>query len=134
MSILSEDQVRSGFERIISEYGLHVFAISDDEIGLSHPRYVITVSLDRDGFSYLIYEKSLRLGYNLGLFLLNRRRNLLKFESDDRSNAPFDEYVRFNLGVFQRHLLGAAQDILSGDENWIAEYIWSPVNMPDGLG
>jgi hypothetical protein len=128
MSLLSVNRVRSAFSEIIKNYDLSSVAIDGETVGLIHQRYMIYVSADRDGINYVYYdtEATPPVGYNLAIFLVNKRRDLLKFEIDDRSDRPLAEYLDYNLTIFSKHLISAAKDILVGDKKWILEYSWPP--------
>lgn len=133
MDLLSVDQLNSAFARVISKHGLKTAKLSGEAVVAYRSEYALVVMADRDGLSYVFYDKGTRSGYNLGLFLYHKRRNILKFEIDDKSDQSWKGYVDFGLSAFERHLLSAAEDILNGEGGWIAGYSWPPVSMPAEL-
>lgn len=129
MSLLSE-QIRSSFQNIISAFGLNLKSISENWVVLINKDYAIGVILDRDGLSYMYYDNaSGGKAYNLGLYLVNKRRDQLIFVSDDRSSEPLVEYLEHNINVFVGHLTKAGQDILRGEKAWLREYSWPSVDF-----
>lgn len=129
MSLLLRSEVEDVFSEVAKCYGLIFRGGNDGEVLLVAKSYVIGVSIDRDGVSFMYYDIAENKGYNLGLFLINKRRALLSFSSADRSDKPLPNYLRHNLDIFSRHLVDAGADILSGEKDWIRQYSWSPVNV-----
>jgi len=129
MSALLKVEIEAAFSEIINQYGLVVKEITESEVVLMASPYVIGISVDRDGLSFMYYDLSLKKGFNLGLFLINKRRNLLVFEGSDKSDRPLPEYLRYNLEVFARHLKNAGTDILRGEKAWIQQYSWPAINV-----
>lgn len=129
MSTLLE-QVKSSFQQVISTFSLRVKGISENWVVLVNKDYAIGVILDRDGLSYMYYDRiSDGKAYNLGLYLIRKRRDQLTFENNDKSLKPLDEYLKHNLDVFAGHLIIAGQDILSGEKRWIRDYSWPAIDV-----
>lgn len=129
MNSILKSEVEDVFSEIIKQYGLIVKEVARNEVVLIAASYAIGISFDRDGVSFMYYDLSQKKGFNLGLFLINKRRELLRFDSSDKSDRPLPEYLRHNLEVFARHLIGAGTDILKGDKDWIKQYSWPAVNV-----
>lgn len=129
MSLLLRCEVENAFSEIIKRHGLIVKVINESEVHLVAKSYVIGVSIDRDGLSFMYYYIAEQKVFNLGLFLINKRRALISFSSSDKSNRPLPEYLRHNLDVFSQHLMNAGDDILRGDRDWMKQYSWPPVSV-----
>lgn len=133
MSALLKSEVESAFSGIIKRYRLIIREITENEVALIAASYAIGISLNRDGLSFMYYDLTQKKGFNLGLFLINKRRELLTFDSSDKSDRPLPEYLRHNLEAFVRHLTSAGTDILKGDKAWIKQYSWPTVNAASGV-
>lgn len=71
-------------------------------------------------------------GYNILLYLINRRRDLLVFSESQTPAESYTEFIENQLASLARHLRTAGQDILSGARDWIKEYSW-PTVFPDQI-
>lgn len=125
--------VRLAFSDIVRKYNLRVKEVDQNCVVLISESFGIGILLDRDGLAFMYYDLrgQMKKGYNLGLFLIQKRRDQLTFASDDKSDKPLDEYLSHNLAVFSNHLMNAGQDILSGDKGWIRQYSWPSTSVCD---
>jgi hypothetical protein len=70
-------------------------------------------------------------GYNIFLYLVNKRRNLLTFSSGVPQAGSYAEFVEKEVASLAKHLRSAGQDILAGSRDWIESYSW-PTVTPSG--
>lgn len=113
--------------------GLGLVEISDSEVLLRSDTYAINVFADRDGVSLVYFDKSVKpiKGYNVFLFLINKRRNLLTFSAKKPNASSYAEFVEIELCSLVQHLRDAGRDLLTGSKEWIKGYSW-PVLSPSG--
>ncbi len=123
------NNIQKELSNIINNYNLVIKEVSNNLILLCGQYFAIGISLDRDGLSYLYYDLGGKKNncYNLGLYLLQKRREKLNFVKEDKSDKSLEEYLSHNLLIFSKNLESACGDILSGDKAWLKQYSW-PVN------
>lgn len=112
------------FEDVISNYGLSIIAIGDNEALLRSSAYAIHVFSDRDGVSMIYFDAndaSLK-GYNIFLFLFNNRHDRLTFSEKNKCIGGCDDFIEAQVRSLSSHLRSAGGDILSGCKNWISDY------------
>ncbi|KGD60306.1 hypothetical protein T9A_02699 [Alcanivorax jadensis T9] len=133
MTDILQKNVKSAFSNLIDEYSFKVREVDESSVVLVGSSYAIGVLLDRDGLAYMYYDisKPTKKGYNLGLFLIQKRRDLLVFGSDDKSDRGLEEYLSYNLSAFANQLTSAGKDILHGEKAWIKSYHWPAVTVSD---
>lgn len=120
---------------LIEKYGLSVVEIDEKEIFLLSTNFSIRVLADRNGVSMIYFDTTHKPinGYNILLFLINRRRNRLTISSAKSENYAYDAFIEDELISLISHLRRAGQDILDGYNEWIAEYSWPTINAPSSL-
>lgn len=117
---------------IIDTHRLVVVEPSNREVLLKASTYTLDIWADREGVNVVYFDKSSKplLGYNLILFLLQNRRNLLTFDSVGGESHDYESFITANVSAIARHLRAAGGDILSGSKEWIASYSWPKVKPP----
>jgi hypothetical protein len=117
---------------LIDMHHLKLIAISENEVGLLAQTYVIKLFADKEGIHMIYFDKIslLTKGYNVTLFIINKRRDLLEFSIDEPNYIKRKDYIKHQLSVLAQHLDSAGQDILRGSKDWIDEYSW-PTVRPD---
>lgn len=133
MTDILQKNVKSAFSNLIDEYSFKVRKVDERSVVLVGSSYAIGILLDRDGLAYMYYDISqpTKKGYNLGLFLIQKRRGQLVFSSDDKSGRPLEEYLSHNLSTFANQLTSAGKDILRGEKAWLKSYHWPAVGVSD---
>ena len=118
---------------LIATNGLGLVEISDSEVLLKSDAYTIDIVADRDGVSMVYFDKSAGpvKGYNVFLFLINKRRNLLIFSAGKPQANSYAEFIETEISSLAQHLRNAGQDLLSGSKEWIKGYSW-PIVSPSG--
>ena len=117
---------------LIAAYELSVVEVSESEVLLKSQNYFIDVFAGKEGVGVVYFDKMSRpvKGYNLFLYLVNRRRGLLVFSESQTQAESYTEFIENQLASLARHLRTAGQDILGGAKDWIKEYSW-PTVFPD---
>lgn len=112
---------------------LGLIEISDSEVLLRSDMYAVDVYADRDGVSLVYFDKSAKpiKGYNVFLFLINKRRNLLTFSAQKPKASSYADFVEIELSSLAQHLRDAGGDLLAGSKEWIKGYSW-PALSPSG--
>ena len=114
---------------VIDQYGLGLFEINANEVLLKSGAYVLDVVSARDGVAVIYFDTDVNpiRGYNIFLYLLNKRRHLLVFDGESTVEGTYAEFVDSELVSLSQHLRVAGRDILSGSKSWIEEYSWPTV-------
>lgn len=66
-------------------------------------------------------------GYNILLFLLNKRRDRLSFQTNLPEPTSRDDFIEGQLNGLIQHIRSAGQDILGGSAEWMKTYSWPTV-------
>jgi len=125
--------VEESMADIIKANGLSIIELSDSEVLLKADSYALDVYADRDGVSMVYFNKSSLppAGYNVLLFLLNKRRDALELLEAQPTTDDYSGFIRVGLSALAKHLRSAGIDILSGSKEWIKSYSW-PAVKPSG--
>lgn len=125
MSGLLPDLVFQEMGSIIREYGLSCEGVTDHDVLLRHNLYVLRVSEDLDGLSIIYYDilGTEPVGYNVLLYLINRRRELLTSVVSEGTSQVVSQ-----LRSIASDLQAAARDILAGEKAWMDDYRWPPID------
>jgi hypothetical protein len=120
---------------LIDAYGLSVVELSDSEILLRARTFAIDVSIDREGVSAVYFDTRSRpaKGYNILLFLLNKRRDRLTFHENAPEPAEYSKFIEGQLKGVIQHIRSAGLDILAGADDWMKSYSWPTVRLHDGI-
>ena len=120
---------------LIAKYTLSVIKVSEEDVLLKASNFFIRVFADRDGLSMVYFDTAHRpvKGYNIFLFLVNKRRGLLTFSSTKPEKSTYPKFIEDELVSLVLHLKSAGQDILEGSKDWIATYSWPSVSAPESL-
>lgn len=80
---------------LISTYQWQLIEISDSEVLLKAGTYAIDVVADRDGVSMVYFDESSMppKGYNVFLYLMNKRRDLLVFPSPSQTGGSYSDFI-----------------------------------------
>jgi hypothetical protein len=118
---------------LIATYDLAILELSDSEVLLRARTFVIDINADRDGLSTLYFDTRSRpvKGYNILLFLLNKRRDRLALHETTADPSAYCEFIEGQLKGLARHFRSAGLDILSGADDWMNNYSW-PTVRPQG--
>ncbi len=118
---------------MILAHGLTLIEVSENEVLLKSRDYAIDIIADKDGVSVIYFDtlSSPAKGYNVFLFLANKRRNSLVFSTNKPQTKSYTEFIESELGSLAQHIRNAGQDILSGSKDWIKTYSW-PIVRPSG--
>ena len=132
MSLRLDVMVQQTMADLIAAYELSVVEVSESEVLLKSKNYFIDIFADKEGVGLVYFDKMSRpvKGYNLFLYLVNRRRSLLVFSESQAQAENYAEFIEDQLVNLARHLRTAGQDILGGAKDWIEEYTW-PTVFPD---
>lgn len=95
--------------------------------------YAIDVVADRDGVSMVYFDESSMppKGYNVFLYLMNKRRDLLVFPIPSQTGGSYSDFIEAQVESLARHAGTAGRDILEGFKDWIRGYSW-PAITPSG--
>ena len=120
---------------LIAKYALSVVKVSEEDVLLKASNFSIRVLADRDGVSMVYFDTAHRpiKGYNIFLFLMNKRRESLTFSSAKPEKSTYSKFIEDELISLVRHLKSAGQDILEGSKDWITAYTWPSVSAPGPL-
>lgn len=120
---------------LIAKYALLVVRVSDEIVILKAHNFSIRVLSNRDGVSMVYFDTSRRpvKGYNIFLYLLNKRRGLLTFEAMKPEASTCPQLIEDEFASLVRHVKSAGLDILEGSKSWIITYSWPPVEAPESL-
>lgn len=120
---------------LIAKYMLSVIRVSEEDVLLKASNFSIRVLADRDGVSMIYFDTARRpvKGYNIFIFLINKRRRLLTFLPAKSEKGTYPKFIEDELVNLVRHLKSAGQDILEGSKDWIAAYSWPSVSAPESL-
>jgi hypothetical protein len=130
---MSEDLtalVQETMSDLIAIHALKLVRISENEVLLESDSYVIDVFFDKEGAN-MVYFDTARMpvkGYNIFLFLANKRRDSLLFSRTEPPVSSYAEYIENDLSFLVQHIRNAAGDILSGSKEWIKEYSWPAID------
>lgn len=129
------DMARRELADLALTHQLGMEVVHEHEILLRGESFVVSFSLDRDGVNCMYYDlqPSNPRGYNLGMFLMNKRRHLLNAAPKSTPNRSMAEIATSELAAFKRHLISAGTDVLGGSKLWLSEYPWPSVEIPDRL-
>jgi len=135
MALNLKSLVNKDMGDLIAKYALSIIEVRKEEVLLKASNFSIRVLADRDGVSMVYFDTTHRpvKGYNIFLFLMNKRRGSLTFSSTKSEQSTYPKFVEDELISLVRHLKSAGQDILEGSKNWIANYSWPPVSAPESL-
>lgn len=125
--------VRRYMSDLITTYQWRLIEISDSEVLLKASTYAIDVVADRDGVSMVYFDESSTppKGYNVFLYLMNKRRDLLVFTSPSQTGGSYSDFIEAQVESLTRHVSTAGRDILEGSKDWIRGYSW-PAITPSG--
>lgn len=120
---------------IISAYSIKLISVNANEVLLKSLTYTIDIVTDRDGVSIIYFDTDQKpvKGYNLFLFLANKRREKLTFSKSKPTTNSYIELIASETHALSTHLRNAAQDILGGSKDWIKEYSWPTIQLPPEL-
>lgn len=120
---------------IIDMHRLSVVEVSSSEVLLRADSYTLDVYADRDGVSIVYFDKTSKplSGYNVLLFLINKRRSALTFSDVEPASNGYTNFIKNGLDVTAQHLRNAGEDILSGSKDWIRGYSWPRVRPAEGI-
>lgn len=120
---------------MISAHSLDLVAIDGNEVLLKSLTYVMDVIADRDGVSVVYFDTTQMpaKGYNVFLFLANKRRERLAFANDRPITNSYAEFVESETRALAGHLRKAGQDILAGSKDWLKSYSWPTVRLEDKI-
>ena len=118
---------------VISTYSLALVEVSENEVLLKSMTYSIDVIANRDGVSLMYFDTTQKPvnGYNLFLFLVNKRREALTFSAAKPQTTSHAEFLESELNCLAQHIENAGEDILQGSKDWIRGYSW-PIVRPYG--
>lgn len=121
--------VQKSMSDIVALYGLSVVEVSSSEVLLRAGSYTLDVYADRDGVSMVYFDKTSKpcLGYNVLLYLINKRRSALTFSGVEPQSNSHADFIENGLKAIAQHLRNAGDDILSGSRDWIRGYSWPKV-------
>ena len=116
---------------IISTHSLVLVAMGGNEVLLKSSSYVLDIVADRDGVSIVYFDTTQKpaKGYNVFLFLANKRREQLSFAKNKPTVNSHTEFVEGETRALSGHLRKAGQDILAGSKDWIKGYSWPTVRL-----
>jgi len=125
--------VKKVMDDIITSYSLTLFSKDDNEVQLKSSTYIMDVIANRDGVSIVYFDITQKpiKGYNVFLFLANKRREQLDFVKDKPITNSYAEFIESEIHALAGHLRKAGQDILSGSKDWIKAYSWPTVCSTD---
>lgn len=120
---------------LIAKYALSVVKVGEEDVLLKASNFSIRVLADRDGVSMVYFDTAHRpiKGYNIFLFLMNKRRESLTFSSAKPEKSTYSKFIEDELVSLVRHLKSAGQDILEGSKDWITAYTWPSVSASESL-
>jgi len=120
---------------LIVKYTLSVIKVSEEDVLLKASNFSIRVLADRDGVSMIYFDTAHRpiKGYNILLFLMNKRRSSITFSSAKPDKSTYSKFIEDELISLTRHLENAGQDILEGSKGWISAYTWPSVSASEPL-
>lgn len=121
--------VKKHMQDVISACGLVVVEINKHDILLRSKTYAIEILVDREGVSFVYFDTANRdvKGYNIYLYLVNKRRDRLVFASAKPEFASRAEMIDVEVNALTSHLREAGADILEGEKGWIRDYSWGSV-------
>lgn len=114
---------------LIATYQWQLIEISDGEVLLKASTYAINVVADRDGVSMVYVDKTSTpaKGYNVFLYLMDKRQDLLVFTSPSQTDGSYSDFIEAQLESLARHVSTAGRDILEGSKDWIRGYSWPAI-------
>jgi hypothetical protein len=120
---------------MISAHSLDLVVIGGNEVLLKSSTYVMDVVADRNGVSVVYFDTMQKpvKGYNVFLFLANKRRGQLALTKSRPITNNFSEFVESETRALAGHLRKAGQDILIGSKDWMREYSWPTVHLGDDI-
>lgn len=121
------------FDGLMNQNELVVGEIDEQTAILFNNKIALEVLYDRDGVKCIYYDLSSPnyRGYNLDVFLINKRRDKMSFEKYEHTLEL--GYLEFALNQLSENLNRAALDILAGDKSWIIQYHWPKFDMEPKL-
>lgn len=124
--------IQNTMSDLISAYRLTSTEVADDEVLLRSEGFSLDVFANRDGVNILYLDTKQKpvKGYNLYLFLLNKRRESLTFSTETTQWTTHAEFVESELKSLAQHIRNAGRDIMGGSREWLKGYSW-PVIRPD---
>ena len=125
--------IRLNMDDLISAYGLSIIVVSNSEVLLKSDNYTIDVFADRDGVSMVYFDTEARpiKGYNILLYLINKRRDALVSQLQNREPNTYCEFIEININSLVQNIRTAGLDIFDGSKEWLQSYSW-PVVLPSG--
>lgn len=123
------DMVRSEMSDLISDYRLSLQNLDESNVFLKGTLYALRVSLDRDGVAVVYFDTSDKecAGYNVFLYLFNKRHSSLRFPDQVESETK-DQFIREQIKILKGHIRISGRDILSGEKDWLNDYLWPKVS------
>jgi hypothetical protein len=124
------NEIHDIFADVLAVNHAELVPVSNTEVLLKTAAYSLNIYVDHDGVSVIYFDKISNpiKGYNVILFLLNKRRSLLSFDKYANENAIYIDRLRSDIKSVARHLTQAGQDILEGKKEWLKEYSWQLVS------
>jgi hypothetical protein len=124
--------VRKYMGDLISNHALTLVEVSSNEVLLRSLAYTIDIVADRDGVSVIYFDTAQKpaKGYNVFLFLVNKRRDQLALSNIKQVTTSYTDFVESEVGSLAAHLRHSGQDILSGSKEWIQGYSWPAITAP----
>jgi len=125
---------KSAFAGLAADFGLEYIPLDAETVIYKANSFLIEVTADRfDGMSLIYYDlnKNPPRGYNILLFLFDKRRNQLSFSHAAATPGP--SCKRNYADNLARHLGEAGRDILAGDKAWLSGYTWPTVEYRNKL-
>ena len=130
-----KELVKNCMGDLIATNGLGVVEISDNEVLLKSNTYAIDVFADRDGVSLVYFDRLVKpvKGYNIFLFLINKRRNLLTFSAQKPQVSCYAEFVESEVRSLAQHMRDAGRDLLTDSKEWVKSYSWPTISLSESV-
>jgi hypothetical protein len=127
--------VSSAMSDLIATYGLLLVELSDKEVLLKSNNFAIDVSIDREGVNAIYFDTRSKpaKGYNIPLFLMNKRRDSLTFDKDMPEPVEYSVFIEGQLRGIIQHIRSAGTDILAGADDWMKSYSWPTICPPKDM-
>jgi hypothetical protein len=124
-----------GMGDLVEKYSLSIIKVGEQDVIIKASKFAIRVLADRDGLSMVYFDTEHRpiKGFNIFLFLVNKRREFLTFSSSKFDLGTYSDFIENELISLVRHIENAGTDILEGSKDWISAYSWPSVNAPEYL-
>lgn len=132
MNINLKNLINKHMGDMIPTHNFRLIEVQENEVLLKSTDYLIDIIADKDGVSTVYFDTSSSppKGYNIFLFLINKRRNSLDFPTKKLQPQSYANFIESELRMLVQHLRSGGQDILSGSKDWIKTYSW-PIIQAD---